>query len=350
MNAKRLASGNFRAKAYDYTDMDGKKHYRSFTAQTKREAERMATEFMCNRDRSRKSDLTVGEAIEGYISAKEKVLSPSTIKGYRSMQDNNFDRLNARPIRNLTTHELQIFVSGLTDDHTPKTVHNVYGLLSAALSFYMPDTVFRVTLPKKVKKRQSAPSDDVVRVLFDAAGEKLKKCIALAAFGSMRRGEICAIKFRDIEGNVIYVHADLVQAPDKSWVYKDSPKTSDSIRYVKVPQRVIDMLGEGFPEDYVIDLYPNNISDSFLRLKKRLGIDGIRFHDLRHYFASIGAALGIPDVYLSDFGGWKRGSSVMKDVYQNNIQPLSDMYSDKMVDHFNGILGESMPRNMPQKK
>lgn len=350
MNAKRLKSGNFRAKAYDYTDEEGKKHYRSFTAPTKREAERMAHEFLHNRDRSRQSDLTVAEAIEGYITAKQNILSPSTIKGYRAVQRNQFSRINSRPIKYLTTPELQTFVSHLTENNTSKTVHNVYGLLSASLSFYMPDVIFRVTLPRIVKKRQSAPSDDDVRALFNAAGEKLKKCIALAAFGSLRRGEICAVKFRDIESNIIYIHADMVQAPDKSWVYKDSPKTSESVRYVKVPQKVIEMLGTGDPDDYVIDLYPNNISDSFLRLKKKLGIEGIRFHDLRHYFASIGVALSIPDTYLSDFGGWRRGSTVLKSVYQNSIKPLSDMYSDKMVEHFDDIIGKSMPQNMPHKK
>ena len=45
MNAKRLKSGNIRAKAYDYTDEEGKKHYRSFTAKTKAEAERIANEW-----------------------------------------------------------------------------------------------------------------------------------------------------------------------------------------------------------------------------------------------------------------------------------------------------------------
>ena len=39
-----LPSGNFRVLALDYTDPDGKRHYKSFTAPTKKEA-RMLAEF-----------------------------------------------------------------------------------------------------------------------------------------------------------------------------------------------------------------------------------------------------------------------------------------------------------------
>lgn len=36
--AKQLPSGNWRVQVYDYTDSIGKRHYKSFTAETKKEA------------------------------------------------------------------------------------------------------------------------------------------------------------------------------------------------------------------------------------------------------------------------------------------------------------------------
>lgn len=338
MTAKKTPSGKWKARVYDYIDADGRQHMKSFTAPTKAEAERMANEYIYHRDRLGSEDLTVDEAIEGYISAKDNILSPSTIKGYRSLQRNNYKMIGSKKINRLNTRDLQIFVSSLAaDGHEPKTIHNIYGLLSSALSFYMPDRIFRVTLPKKARRKQTAPSDDDIKLLYESASDRMKKCIALAAFGSLRRGEICAIKYGDISGNAIYVHADVIQAPDKSWVYKDIPKTSDSVRTVHLPKKVIQMLGNGDPDQFVIDCFPCNISDSYLRLRKKLGLS-IRFHDLRHYYASIGAVLGIPDVYLADFGGWSANSRVMKEVYQNKIVPLSEMYSEKMVKHFEGLI------------
>ena len=43
-----------------------------------------------------------------------------------------------------------------------------------------------------------------------------------------------------------------------------------------------------------------------------------RFHDLRHYCASIMHAIGIPDQYIMSRGGWS-SDNVMKAVYRNVI-------------------------------
>ena len=76
-----LPSGNIRIQVFDYTDENGKKHYKSFTARTKAEAQALATEWKNNR-RELKEALTVSMACTRYIEMKRNVLSPSTIKGY----------------------------------------------------------------------------------------------------------------------------------------------------------------------------------------------------------------------------------------------------------------------------
>ena len=78
--AKKLPSGNWRVQVFSHTDGTGKRRYESFTAPTKREAELMAEEFGAKKDRRAKHNLRVGEVIDGYITAKTAVLSPSTIR------------------------------------------------------------------------------------------------------------------------------------------------------------------------------------------------------------------------------------------------------------------------------
>ena len=56
-SAKKLPSGSWRVRVYDYTDANGKKHYESFTASTKKEAEAMAAQFAYKKDREEKSEL-----------------------------------------------------------------------------------------------------------------------------------------------------------------------------------------------------------------------------------------------------------------------------------------------------
>ena len=121
--------------------------------------------------------------------------------------------------------------------------------------------------------------------------------------------------------------------PEQKWVYKEIPKTSESDRYIRVPD-----FGSG--EGYIVDWKPDTITKRFIDLKKTVGID-IRFHDLRHYFASTAAILGIPDIYTADLGGWQRDGRTMKAVYQNNIKSMTDYYSDKVEKHLLEIVKEN---------
>ena len=219
----------------------------------------------------------------------------------------------------------------MTSDYSPKTIKNTYGLLHKTLTYFDPEARFNVKLPKhthkECRKNKYAPSDEDVLELFSHAPRKLQLAIALAAFHSFRRGEIAALKFKDLDGNRLHVHADLVQDKDNKWIYKDYPKTEDSDRYATLPDYLVSFIGDGAPEDYIIGWMPGTISKRFYELKKGLGID-IRFHDLRHYFASVSAILQIPDVYTASFGGWKADGTVMKEVYQNKIVDMEKAYTE----------------------
>jgi len=336
--AKKLPSGSWRVRVYSHTDKNGKKVCESFTAPTKREAELKAAEFANRKDRKNKTDLTVYEAIKGYIDAKEGVLSPSTIRAYRTQLRNNYKSIENIPIKKLDTERLQIFVSSLTDSVSSKSVSNIYGLLSSSLRFYMPNTQFNVTLPKKTKSRKFAPSDKEVQALYNSAPPELKKCIAIGAFTGMRRGEICALTFGDIKGNIIHVTKDIVQGSDNKWHLKDMPKTEDSCRDCYVPKKVLDLIGTGEKEENIINYKnPTSVTRVFTRIRDRLGIN-ICFHDLRHYYATIGAVLGVPQSFLEKMGGWAKGSNTMQRVYQGTTEELENEYNRKMADHFNGLL------------
>lgn len=337
---RRLPSGSFRVRVFSHTDSSGKKIYKSFTAPTKKQAEMMAAQYQNDPSVKKAMDLTVSDAIDRYITAKTGVLSPSSIRGYRQMQGKYYEPIAGTDIYRITTEDLQKYVSSISGSVSAKTVSNVYGLLSSALTMFRPDATFRVTLPKRVKPKKKSPSNEQVQDLFRAAEEDIKICIALAAFGSLRRGEICALKYGDISGDIIHVHADMIENEHNKFEYKEIPKTSDSVRFVRLPAAVVSLIGTGKPDEFIVLRTPNAVTHAFTRLRDRLDLD-ICFHDLRHYFASIGVVLGVPDTYMSDFGGWRQGSGVMKEVYQNVIAGERDRYQQKMVDHF-----ESMTRNM----
>lgn len=337
--AKKLPSGSWRVRVYSHTS-DGVKHYESFTASTKQEAEMLAAQFANSRGSRTAGNLTVSEAINGYITAKTNVLSPSTIRAYRSMESKYFDTIGTMKVKRLTTEDVQLYISHISTLYSAKTVKNAHALLKASVRFYEPDKSFKVSLPTAIRKTAAAPDSSDVMRLYELASDWMRKCIVLAAFGSLRRGEIAAIKYGDIKGDSVFIHADLVMDENNKWVYKDMPKNQSSVRYVRLPQRVIEMLGSGPADAFIITYNPNTISKMFNKLRTRAGVD-VRFHDLRHYYASIGAVLGIPDIYLADFGGWRHDSPVMKSVYQGNITSVADAYAKKMTDYFSGLLSDA---------
>lgn len=323
--AKKLPSGNWRIQVYTHRDEKGRIHRKSFTASTKAEAEMLAAQFK-NGKHTDTADITVYNAVQGYIDAKEPVLSPSTVRGYRGMMP-YYTGFNMK-IKKLTTKDMQVFISDLSLTLSPKTVRNIYALLLCAVQFYNPDATFKVTMPQKKVNRKESPSDEDIKRLYDAASDQMKLCILLGMRG-IRRGEICALKYEDIKNGVAHIHSDKVKNADGKWIIKEIPKNSTSDRFIPVP------IGSG--TGFIISWTPDSITKRFIELRNSLGLS-IRFHDLRVYFASTAAVLQVPDIYTSDLGGWKRGGGTMKKVYQNNIKSMSDYYSKKIETHLQDVI------------
>ena len=340
--AKKLPSGNWRVRVYSHTDSEGKKHYESFTAPTKQQAEVLGAKFAASNDRKRASDVTISEAVDSYIKSNDGTLSPSTIKGYYK-DAKYYAPINHLRVRKVTTADLQRFISDLSARGlSPKTVSNVWGLLKSSLDFAGCEQRFKVHLPPIKKERLYAPpAKDVIR-LYNAANPKLKIAIMLAGFHGLRRGEIAALKYSDLTGDTLYIHSDIVKGVN-GWVHKETPKTGASIRTIHLRAKELELIGTGNPNDYIVGLLPSSIGTNFHNLKKRLGITGIRFHDLRVYFASSAVAAGISDTYLSHMGGWREGSQSLKRFYEKPIQEIDTEYAKMLNDFF-----ENMTQNMPQ--
>ncbi len=345
VKAKKLNSGNYRCQVYDYTDLTGKKHYRSFTSKDKKEAEKKANDYISNKENpymkiinTDLSEISVQQAIDDYINLKRDVLSPSTIKSYIQMKSrfNGLKKFNLNELNNII---LQRWITSLTRlNLNPKTIKNTYSLLISSIHMYDKSKVYDVTLPVKRKASLYTPNDSDIRMLLDGcSGTDLEIAILLAAFGPMRRGEIAAVTYGDISGNCISVNKAYAINEFNQWVLKP-PKTYNSNRVIEFPDKVMDRIRikHGAPEHEILKMNPNVISHNFIRLRNRLGLYDVRFHDLRHYAASILHAIGIPDKYIMERGGWQ-SDYTMKRVYQNTIDSESKKMTMKINNYFSEI-------------
>lgn len=339
--ARKTESGMWRIRCLSHTDENKKKHYISITAPTKALAEQKAAAFNRKKKLARRHDLTVEEAIKNYIESLPGDTSPSTLRGYRAIEKriNSYEIACIR-INTIDDDDLQGFVNKMQKSLSAKTVRSTYSLLMSSIQKYT-DTIYHVKLPRIRRPPKESLSDQVVIDLLAQASPRLKKAIYLAAFGSLRRGEAAALTFKDIDyaKNTVTVHSDIVLNTSGEWIHKDHPKTDASFRTVELPAAIIDALGEGDPDDYVVGLTPGSISDRFYELKTRLGLP-FRYHDLRGYCASIMAAMGISDTYAQKRGGWS-SSNVLKNVYQNVIPEQDKKFTAQLNAHFSEMLENS---------
>lgn len=300
----------------------------------------MAAEYAANKSKiSSYSNMTIAEAIEKYIASKKNVLSPSTIRGYRRMEKVNLQPISNLNIDALTQEQAQLFVNECAASLSPKTVANIHGLLSAALSMFRPDFRLSTTLPQKIKSNIYVPSDSEIAVLLkNIENTELEKAVLLAAFGSMRRSEIAALTSEDVNGLNISVNKALVQDENDEWILKP-PKTFSSYRSIEFPQLVMNKFAGVYGR--LVKLNPDQITCQFSRALKMCGLPHFRFHDLRHYQASILHALGVPDLYIMGRGGWKSANTLNK-IYKHEIDAKRKEVIAIANNHFTQIMQHEM--------
>jgi integrase len=334
---ERLKSGNYRVRVYSHTDSSGKKIYESFTASTSAQARALADKFLSNNDRTRAGDLTVEEAVQSYIEDNKGILSPSTIKGYKSDYKRMTSIYKLR-IRKITSADLQRFVKLLSaEGRSPKTIKNTYTTLLAPLKYNDIDQKFKVNLPEIPEKDIYAPEDEQIMNLYINANPVMKKVLIMACH-SMRLSEICGAKYGDFENNVLHIQRAKVDSYKGKYEVKGTTKTKLSTRYVVFSESEMKVIGTGSPDQPIIPIAPRTVDGNFSRLREKLGLgQHVRLHSLRSYYASISLALNIPQNYIEKGGGWKPNSTVLRKHYEKKIRSFEDEYTKRFNDHMSDI-------------
>lgn len=337
MKATKLPSGNYRCRVEIGRDSSGKRIWKSITGPNKRAVEAEAAAFaVTHTPVSDKGSFR--HAADTYIASRRAVLSPSTIRDYVSRSrhlEEYCPWLYQMPTYSITTRELQRAVDVLVEHGlAPKSIRNYYGFVSVVLD-NSGISVRAPRLPQQERPKLNVPDEETVRLILDAAkGTELEIPIMLAAFGPLRRGEICALSLDDIDGNVIHVHSDMVQDTNHKWIIKP-PKTYTSDRYIPMPEAVINAINA---QGYVTKLNPNQLSTQFRRLLAKTKIPAFRFHDLRHFCCSYLHGLNVPDIYIMQRSGHAT-TYTLRQIYTHTLQNQSKTETAKILASFDTITG-----------
>lgn len=252
-----------------------------------------------------------------YLTIRDKVVSPSTLRTYENKIDNQLsDEFKAMNIYDIDNNTVQAEINLFATNHAPKTVKTLHGFISSVLRAYRPNLRLNTKLPQNIQKDEYIPEiDDVRRILEYAKDTRYNVPFQLAAMYGCRRAEICAASIDDLKGNELWIHTDIAYYK-KEWVEKENPKTDASNRKIVLPDELVKAIKE---QGYIYNGHPNALNKAIHRYQKKLDIPEFDFHTLRKFFCSYAHDLGVTEANIMSIGGWAT-PSVMKSVYRRSLE------------------------------
>jgi integrase len=246
----------------------------------------------------------------------------------------------------LTTETLDRLYAHLRDDKglSKASIHKAHNVVSRALGQatkweWVGDNVARNASPPAIPRQKiNAPTPEEVRRLISVASEDnldFGTFLRLAAVSGARRGELCALRWSDVDFDRATVEFARAMVIGGGAVTERGTKTGNT-RRVGIDPGTVDALrdlrkvAEGRAEACGITLgaggfvfthkpdgsvawRPDNVTTKFARLRTRLGIK-VSIHGLRHYSATRALNAGIPLRTVSGRLGHSR-SSTTSDIY-----------------------------------
>lgn len=285
--------------------------------------------------------ITLGEWLDEWLVLRQQAhdddpLSPSTLSNYKMHIEEAWKpRLGQVKMRDLTTTDIRnvldsLKVQGPSGRPLSKgSVQRYKATLSSALTWAHAEGIIASNplerlkpKRKKAKKVNSRPKwiagmwtlEDWQKFSEGISGDRLAPLYRLAVDSGMRRGELCGLRWRDVDldRGTITVSVALVHVGNE--VVETTPKTdAGTDRTVHLTDGTIAVLkawratqmkerlkaGDAwagtdrvFTDALGNHLVPKSVYQHFVRKVAALGLPRMRFHDLRHLSATIGGAVG----------------------------------------------------------
>ncbi len=219
-------------------------------------------------------------------------------------------------------HVQSLYNRKLMDGLSPKSIHHIHGVLHKALDNavrwnLVSRNVCEVVSPPRLVKHEIQPltMEQAHKLLESLRGNRLEMLLTLALTTGLRRGEILALRWADVdfEKQTVKVHRT-VDYIGKFGYVETEPKTTAGERTVVLASFVIDMLkqhrieqleaklkvgGQWENRDLVFTglhggyFNPRYLDLLFHKVLAEAGLPHVRFHDLRHSAATLLRGMGV---------------------------------------------------------
>lgn len=282
-------------------EVDGKKRYLSRSAATKREALTVEAELkvaVAQGTAKPSSGKSLGDAVAAYLDNFDG--SPTTKYGYGLIANRLPEKLTSLRLRQVTPDKLDAYYRQLRKAGQGNcSVRNAHALLRAALGLAVRYQWIGVNPALQARpgatragEGRVASRDEVDRLLA-AADDDLTFAIRLACATGMRRSELCALEWSDVDFDTgtVMVSKALV---DAGGVTHTKGTKTHAVRAIPLGSAMLAMLKERRGIGPVLNMSPITLSRRLAELCESLGIEKLGWHAFRHYAGT--ALVGVTDL------------------------------------------------------
>ena len=333
------------------------------------------------------ADITVYDYLVSYLKRVEPELQKNTIVSYRSMTNGKIRRyFQRRPqltVGNLKPQDIQDFYQSLfADGVVANTVIHYHALLRRAFQQAFKEERIdanpfdRVGRPKKNKFHgENYTQEELLTLLHLARGDVIYPAILLAGAMGLRRSEALGVRWSriDWEKRTVLLDTKIVEYREngkKKVEPVEEMKNKSSRRTLPLPDPVVEMLQvqkehrevyrkmfQGSYNAQYLDyvcvnqlgelLRPSYVTDHFRELLEKYGLRHIRFHDLRHTFASLLINQDVPLINVSNFLGHS-DLSTTANIYAHLDKASKQASAAVISDILQGENQHAQPKGEPE--
>ena len=281
----------------------GKAIYRNVLGRTQTEARaklKQAIEEAKIVDQTKVKKYTVGEWMDIWFENYAKVkVRPSSHQTYRGYIDNHIKPRVERI-------ESKKQSKGLS----PKTVRNLHQIIASAMKLakeqklIATDPTDGCALPKvEHKEMKTLPVEQLASFLREAKDSGVFELYYVELATGLRRGELLGLKWEDLDlergdlrvkRQIARINGEVVEAPLKTKnAYRTLPLAKDTIDVLNQQKKKVGSCPWVFPGPTGGPMSPDSVLHMLHRVLKRAGLPRVRFHDLRHTFATLALQNGV---------------------------------------------------------
>ena len=333
------------------------------------------------------ADIPVYDYLVSYLKRVEPELQKNTIVSYRSMTNGKIRRyFQRRPqltVGNLKPQDIQDFYQTLfADGVVANTVIHYHALLRRAFQQAFKEERIdanpfdRVGRPKKNKFHgENYTQEELLTLLHLARGDVIYPAILLAGAMGLRRSEALGVRWSriDWEKRTVLLDTKIVEYREngkKKVEPVEEMKNKSSRRTLPLPDPVVEMLQvqkehrevyrkmfQGSYNTQYLDyvcvnqlgelLRPSYVTDHFRELLEKYGLRHIRFHDLRHTFASLLINQDVPLINVSNFLG-DSDLSTTANIYAHLDKASKQASAAVISDILQGENRHAQPKGEPE--